>query len=267
MSSRLTSRRAGAGLVLLVGALVGCAQLLGGQAEIRQKRRFAIVAEPIDHAFGQSLRPYPVTVQLQPFSIAAQYNQLEIVTRRSPYEFRRDPLHVWGLRPRDMLTQVIADYLRGSQLFVRLVTERELLEQRPDYTIGGSIRALERLDSGDRWFARLELSMQLVRQSDGMVLWRGEILPGDQLEVYSADMQYVVQAHSEILRRKMEGFVRELDGVFLRLTAPGSWPAAAAAAAADSASATPAVAPGDTAAAAPLAVPDYYEIIPGKLAP
>jgi len=260
-------------LGLLAAALLfsGCAQLLGAKPEIRQKRRYTLAAEPVRQTFGGSLRPYAATVQLELFSIAGHLDQLEIITRSSPYEFRRDPLRVWGVRPREMVTYVVGEYLRDSQLFTRLVLDRELLDERPDFVITGHIGALERFDSGDRWFARLQLAMQLVRERDGAVLWRGTIGPADELEVFGADMQYTVQALSEILRRKMESFVRELDGVFMRVAAApeavpaaGALPDTAAAAVGPPGGAVPASASPDTAAGA---TPAYYRILPGKLAP
>ena len=46
--------------------------MLGGKAEIRQKRRFTIVAEPIRRYLENSQRPYSATVQLRTFGIGAQ---------------------------------------------------------------------------------------------------------------------------------------------------------------------------------------------------
>ena len=242
-------------------AFVSCAQLLGGKAEIRQKRRFTIAVEPIRIDLENSKRPYSITVQLQTFDIAGAYSLNEIVSRRSLYELRRDPLHVWGQRPRDMITDVAGHYFRNAQLFTRLVSERNLLDQRPHYILNGAIRALERFDSGDRWFARLLLSMQLVRQEDGQVIWRGEITADDEIEVFNADMQYTVQAMSEIMRRKMEQFIRQIDVLFLNMQrSPGSPESAQLAADTTRAVRTETAAP-------QRATPDYYELIPGKLAP
>ena len=254
------------GTLLTVLVLTGCAQLLGGKATIRQKRRFTIVAEPIRYAVTGSQRPYPVTVQLRTFDIPDHYNQLEIISRSSPYELRRDRLHVWALRPREMITEVVAEYLRKAQLFSRLSTDRDLLTDRPDYVLTGSIRALERFDSGDRWFARLLLSMQLVRQEDGQVLWQDDITRADEIEVFNPDVEYTVQALSEILRRAMESFVRQLDGLFLRMSSsPQGGPIAIAPADTTGLKGASALAtPTDTTETSP---PDYYEIIPGKLAP
>jgi len=248
-------------LLFIPLALTSCAQLLGGKPEIRQKRRFTIAVEPIRFNLKNSKRPYSATVQLQTFDIAGAYSLSEIVSRRSLYELRRNPLHVWGQRPRDMVTDIVGQYLRNAQLFTRLVSERDLLDRRPDYVLSGSIRALERFDSGDRWFARILLSMQLVRQEDGQVIWRGEITDDDGNEVFNADMEYTVQTMSEILRRKMEQFIRQLDVLFLNMERTPGTP-------------EPAQLPEDTTrvvrvdtAATQRVVPDYYELIPGKLAP
>ena len=246
---------------VLAGA-TGCAQMLGGKAEIRRKRRFTIVAEPIRRYLENSQRPYKAVVQLRTFDIAGSYEQNEIVYRSSLYELKRDPLHVWSQRPREMITDVVEEYLKEAQLFTRLATEQDLLDQRPDYVLSGTIKALERFDSGDRWFARLVLSMQLVRREDSQVIWRGEITPADELEVFNPDMQYTVQALSEILRRKMEQFIREIDSIFLNMQSARQGLLSQAPAPGDSAR----TARTDT-AAAERKIPDYYELIPGKLAP
>lgn len=245
---------------LLLAVLPACTQLLGGAPEMQHKRRFTIVSAPIHQDLPGSERPYPVTVQVRPFNIAGAYNQTEIVTRRSPYEMMRDRNSVWAQRPREMIMDVVMEYLRGARLFARLAAPDELLNDRPDYVLGGSIEALERYDSGDRWFARLALSMQLVRQQDGVVVWRG-VVPADlKVEVYNPGMEHTVEALSEILRRSMEEFVHQMDLV-MRGAPPTEATVAADGAPADSLRQAGA----DTARA--LALPSYYEFIPGKIAP
>lgn len=249
-------------LLVALGIFSSCTSILGGKAEIQQKRRFTIVAEPIRRFLEESDRPYTATVQLRAFDIAGSYNQSEIVSRSSLYELQRNPLYSWGQRPRDMITDVVLGYLKDAQLFTRLVTERALLDERPEYVLSGTIKALERFDSGDRWFARLLLSMQLVRREDGQVLWRGEITDEDELEVFNSDMEYTIQSLSEILRRKMERFIREIDflflnmehaqnGVSLRLLAPSDSTGSAVSDSTEN----------------QRVIPSYYELIPGKLSP
>ncbi len=64
-------------LLVALTSLCSCTQFLGGKAEIRQKRRFTLIAEPIGRYLKGSQRPYNHTVQLQTFDIAGAYNQSE----------------------------------------------------------------------------------------------------------------------------------------------------------------------------------------------
>ena len=249
-------------LLVALTSLSSCTQFLGGKAEIRQKRRFTLIAEPIGRYLKGSQRPYNHTVQLQTFDIAGAYNQSEIIFRSSLYELSRDPLHTWGQRPREMITDIVDQYFKEAQLFTRLVTDRDLLDERPDYLLSGTVKALERFDSGDRWFARLVMSMQLVDQTNSQVIWRGEIGSKNELEVFNADMEYTVQGMSEILRRKMGQFVREIDSIFLNMKNRQEGSLSQAVTLAD----TTQTSMVDT-IKAKREIPDYYELIPGKLAP
>jgi hypothetical protein len=249
-------------LLVALGIFPSCTSMLGGKAEIQQKRRFTIVAEPIRRYLEESDRPYSATVQLRTFDIAGSYNQSEIVSRSSLYELQRNSLYVWGQRPRDMITDVVLGYLKDAQLFTRLVTERALLDERPEYVLSGTIKALERFDSGDRWFARLLLSMQLERQEDGQVIWRGEITANDELEVFNSDMEYTIQSLSEILRRRMERFIREIDFLFLNMGHAQNGVSLGLLAPSDS---TDSALPDST--ESEREIPSYFELIPGKLAP
>ena len=216
--TRLTRHLAALVVVTLAASMLcSCAGVLGGKPEIRQKRRFLIPVEPIRGGLNDSERPYTATVQLRAFDIARSYSQIEIVVRDSRYELRRDPLHTWSQRPASLITDAVFEYLRQAQLFTRLVSDRDLLDQSPDYILNGTVTALERFDSGDRWFARLTMSMQLVRTSDSQVIWRGAITPEEELEVFNRDMAYTVQSISEILRRGMQRLVREIDFIFLNM--------------------------------------------------
>jgi len=103
--------------------------------------------------------------------------------------------------------------------------------------------------------------MQLVRQEDGRVVWRGEITADDEIEIFNADMEYTVQAMSEILRRKMERFIRQIDLVFLNLQRPAGIPELV-----ESPADAVQVTQTDTDTSEPV-VPDYYELVPGKIVP
>ena len=196
-----------------LAAITSCSQLLGGKAEIRQNRLYLIEAEPIRRYLKSSERPYSAIVELEPFKVSRAYNRKEIVFRRSELEIRFDKHHAWAVRPPDMITDTIGQYFENASLFTHM--GRDFLEDRPDYKLSGSVKAIERYDSGDLWFARLAMSMQLVDARDSKVIWRGDF--DAERQVYNPGMVYVIQALREILRQQMEKYIYEIDLVLLKM--------------------------------------------------
>lgn len=248
-------------ILLLVLGQVGCAQLLGGKAELPQRRYYAINVEPIRSLIKESERPYPFQVQLKTFEVQRAYNRNELIFRRDRYELKRDNFHSWAVRPGDMFTDVVLQYFRQANLFAAIGSDREFLDKQPDFTLSGMVKVLERYDSGDRWAARLAISLELTRQADGQVIWRGNF--DREREVFNPEMSHTIAAFSEILRGQIEQYLRELDFLFLNLKRQQEGrPLIAPVTRADS-----------TTQAATEAMKQMttdtadYELIPGKLAP
>lgn len=262
MSERRQLLRAGvAGLGLAaITAIVSCSQVLGGKAEIRQSRLYLIEAEPIRRYLKESERPYSAVVELEPFNVSRAYNRNEIVFRRSELEIRFDKRHIWAVRPPDMITDTIEQYFDNASLFTHL--DRNFLEDRPDYKLSGAVKAIERYDSGDLWFARLSMSMQLVDAKDSKVIWRGDF--DEERQVYNPGMVYIIQALREILRQQMEEYIYEIDLVLLKMKRQKEGrPLIELPTLLDTSSQETAA---DTTAPDRQASPDY-ELIPGKLSP
>ena len=238
---------------LLAAALTGCAQLLGGDAQLPQRHFYKIRAELLRADWEHSARPYPFRVQVKGFEVPRAYNRSDIIIRRDEYELRRSRQHSWMERPGDMLTDVIKEYLRQADLFTYIGGDRDFYEHRPDYVLSGSIKAIERFDSGDAWVAHLAMTIELMRQEDGRVVWQTDF--DDERPVFSAKMKYAVEALSLILVQQMEKAIRELDFTFAQQQGIPIVPTA-----------RPAPAAQDTAAPPPRTT-GYYEILPGKRAP
>ena len=257
------NRVAGLGLGLAIAALttsISCTPMLGGKAEIRQSRLYLIEAEPIRRHLKNSERPYSAVVELEPFKVSRAYNRNEIVFRRSALEIRFDKYHVWAVRPPDMITDTIEQYFENASLFTHL--GRDFLEDRPDYKLSGSVKAIERYDSGDLWFARLAMSMQLVDAGDSKVIWRGDF--DEERQVYNPGTVYIIQALREILRQQMEKYINEIDLVLLKMKRQQEGrPLNELPTLMDTS--TQETSPDTTEQERP-ASPDY-ELIPGKLAP
>ena len=125
-------------------------------------------------------------------------------------------------------------------------------EHRPDYVFSGSVKAIERFDSGDLWAAHLVMTMELVRQADGKVIWQTDF--DEEEQVFFPAMKYTVAVLSGILGKQMQKAIEEIDFKFRNKQRP--------------ALVTP---DEETALAARDTVlqteADHYELIPGKLAP
>jgi ABC-type uncharacterized transport system auxiliary subunit len=201
-----------AGRQLLVFALLtlvtawGCTQLLGA-AEIRDRRKFIIEAEPLRLDLPASERPYQLRVQIDRFSVSRLYERDQIIFRLTPEEIDDDRYNSWAVRPGDMITNAVAEYLRRAGMFTDM--REDFLNTTPDLTLTGTINAIERFDSGDRWFAHLDVTIQLVDRQN-KIFWRHRFDP-NEIEVYDPDMVFTVQALRGLLRQNMGTALKSLD--------------------------------------------------------
>lgn len=194
-----------AALAVLAG-LTGCAQLLGGKAEIPQRREFIIIPLPVEVPLEGSERPYPYRVQINEIQVPPRYERNQIVFRLSEYELKKDRVHTWSARPSEMLTDAIEAYFVEARLFT--LTSRDFLTT-PDFTLSGTVQAIERFDSGDEWRARLAMSLKLVDEKDKSVFWEASF--DDELVVFNKDMSYAVENLNEILRERMREYLGDID--------------------------------------------------------
>lgn len=243
--------RCGQALVL-AATLSGCAQLLGGDTKLPQRRYFKLHIEPVWGSMEDSERPYPFRLQVKSFEVPRAYDRTQIILRRDQYELSRDNLHHWMERPGDMVTDAVEQYLRQADLFTYIGGERDFFEHRPDYVLSGSLKAIERFDSGDLWAAHLVMTMELVRQADGQIIWQDDF--DVEKQVFSPAMIHTVAGLSEMLGRRMQKAIGEIDFKFSSKQRPA-----------------PSAPDGEVAPAAQDTVlqtqADYYELIPGKLVP
>ncbi|MBT3346380.1 MAG: hypothetical protein HN712_06265 [Gemmatimonadetes bacterium] len=194
-------------LALLVALSTSCSQFIGGKTEIRERRKFIIEAAPLHLSLPHSERPYEYRVLLESFSVSRFYERDQLIYRLSPEEIRDDRYNTWAVRPSDMITDAVESYLKQAQLFTDL--RQSFLDVNPDFTFSGSVRAIERFDSGDRWYVRLDVDLQLVNQQN-QIIWQFPFEPVQE-EVFDADPVFAVQAMRELVRYNMERAIRDLD--------------------------------------------------------
>ena len=214
---RATLHRSGRMRLAIAAAMVGaggmlsCSGLIGGKTVVPETRKFIIEAEPMKLSLPHSERPYSYRVSIEKFAVSRVYDKNQIVFRLSPQEIREDRYHRWAVRPSEMMTDAVEAYLKSSPaLFADM--RQQYLNVEPDFSFQGTVKAIERYDSGDQWFARLAMSLQLVDR-DNTVVWRDDFDAEEQ--VYVEDFSHTVLTMSRILRNRMEQYIRELDRHFL----------------------------------------------------
>ena len=194
---------------LVLGLLSSCSQLLGGKAVIQQNRKFVIDDSiPLHVALpASSQRPYSYKVAVERFDVSRLYDRTQVIYRLSSEEIREDRHLRWANRPSDMITDAVEGYLRQGLLFQDV--RQEFLDE-PDFTLSGNVKAIERIDSGDEWYAKLALTMQLTDR-DGTAVWQDEFGIGELVRVYDEDFVQTVAKMSQMLHGYMEKAVRGID--------------------------------------------------------
>ena len=150
-------------------------------------------------------------VEVAKFNVSRLYDRNQIILRLSAEEVREKAYHSWAVRPSEMITDAVEGYLKESRLFTDI--RQDFVDVIPQYRITGTIKSLERLDSGDQWYANFRLSVQLVDGRNAVVTrWDFD----DEAErVYHRDFVHTVSAFNELLRRFMYRVVRDMDHMFL----------------------------------------------------
>lgn len=258
----MINRRIPVALLLTAIGATACSTLIGGSSELPERRKFIIEATPLRVSQPASVRPYPYRLEVQEFAVSRLYERDQIVFRLSPEEIREDRWHVWAVRPSQMITDAVEQYLRDSRLFTDI--RQEFIDTSPDFTFAGTVNAIERFDSGDLWFARLAVTMQVVDRSNN-VIWRRTF--GDiPQEVYNPDFSHTVEAMKLRLREYMEQAIPEIDlQVHIRMLQEEGKPYEHLLAAPPGETIPVADSTG-TEGSIPGSHP-HYEILPGKLAP
>ena len=197
--------------IALATAGASCTSLIGGKAEIRENRKFIIESGQLKLDLPNSERPYALHVEVGKFDVSRLYDRNQIILRQSAEEIREKAYHSWAVRPSEMITDAVEGYLKEASLFTDI--RQDFVDVIPDYRVTGTVKSLERLDSGDQWYANFRLSLQLV---DG----RNEVVKrwdfdGEAERVYHRDFVHTVSAFNELLRRYMYQVIRDMDHTFL----------------------------------------------------
>lgn len=171
------------------------------------QRSYYTLTYPIQD--GRFTDPRPVTIRVKEVDIRESYRRSELAFRPDRHELQYYTSRRWSERPQKMITALVTDQLRQSNL-VRQVDEA-LGQTPPDYTLTGEVEAIEQVIGGDLAYARLAMNWRLIRYADDVVVWtyrfdrRRPVGPAD-----GAATRGTVRAMSEILQRSFDAALDDL---------------------------------------------------------
>lgn len=198
-------------ILLLLGA--ACGLVLWG-CNGPATRSYYTLTYPADQ--GRFEEPRPATIRVREVDLRESYRRSEIVLRPDTHELRYDRARRWSERPQKMITALIIDHLRASNL-VKQVDE-ELSQIPADYTLSAEVEAIEQVQAGDQALARLSMSFRLVRFKDDALVWTYQFDARRPVgEVGEGSTRSTVRALSEMLQAQ---FDLALDDLAQYLDAP-----------------------------------------------
>ena len=145
------------------------------------------------------------TLRIKPFEVNKVYDRHNIVYRKSVNEMFYYNRKFWASKPSDMITDVLANHATETQLFSDIILE---LTKKPDYVLTGRILALDELDSGEKWFARVSIIYELKDYKTNQTIVSHSF--ERRKEVKIKDAVYVVRAMGEIIEEETEIFFNKI---------------------------------------------------------
>ncbi len=112
----------------------------------------------------------PWTLGVEYLSADSAYEDARMVYRESPYRLDYYHYHRWTSAPALMVSDVLRRALQSSGAFMRVEAG---YSSRADVLLRGRLVALEEVDAGGRWTARLVLDLHAVDVATNATIWSG----------------------------------------------------------------------------------------------
>jgi ABC-type uncharacterized transport system auxiliary subunit len=152
---------------------------------------------------------YPYTVRIKDFDVAEAYRRNNIVYRLSPYKLHFYNYELWAVKPEYLVSDMLFRHFNAANIFLEV--RRSIDVEEPDYTITGTIRAIEEYDNQDEWYAHLAMNMHLLENRTKKVMWSKEW--DYRKKVSNQETIYVVRGLSELLERINNEAIADIDSV------------------------------------------------------
>jgi len=157
--------------------------------------------------FNESV--YPYSVRIRDFDVSEAYRRNNIVYRQSPYKLHFYNYELWAVKPEYLVSDMLFRHLDAARIFSEV--RRSIDVEEPDFTVSGTIRALEEYDNQDEWYAHLAMNMHLQENRTKKILWSREW--DYRKKVSNLETIYVVRGLSELLEYINNEAVADIDSV------------------------------------------------------
>ncbi|MCL2207719.1 MAG: ABC-type transport auxiliary lipoprotein family protein [Fibromonadales bacterium] len=157
---------------------------------------------------------YPYTVRIKDFDVAEVYRRNNIVYRQSPFQLHFYNYEFWAVKPEYMVADVLFRHFEAAKLFSEV--RRSVDAEEPDFTVSGTIRALEEYDNQDEWYAHLAMNMHLQENRTKKILWSREW--SYRKKVSNFEPIYVVRGLSELLELINNEAIANIDSVMYSIS-------------------------------------------------
>lgn len=150
-----------------------------------------------------STRPY--SVRIDPFLAAGVISSNKIAIRKNSNELQYYFYHFWAENPATAIRYFLFKKIKQSMLFGHCVLQAGISPS--DYLITGRIDHLERFKSGDKFYAHLDMSLELHDIKTGKTLVRHSF---DRLNPMEEDspMNVFAKEISAILHEETLNFMK-----------------------------------------------------------
>lgn len=139
--------------------------IMGGCLNLKQPRN-RVQHYTLEYASPQirDLKPIPVSLQVERFSVAPIYNTNRIIYREGP--FKRDEYfyHKWRANPGDMVTDFLRRDMRNSDLFEAVLPYDSIV--RVSCALEGSVDEFVEWDGPEGWKAVLTVTVALMSNNE-----------------------------------------------------------------------------------------------------
>ena len=186
-------------IVALSAVFIGCA------GSVKYPTYYALQLPPIADPPPQE--KVSASIAIREFRSATYLREGSIVYRSSPEQIGFYAYHRWAVDPREVVTNAIADHLRGHGKFADVKIYDGHSDS--DYILSGRLDKLDEVDYEKGVKVEVALSAQLVELRTGKTVWANSVTDTSQVDHHSVSA--VVAEMSTTMDRTIQKLLSSLS--------------------------------------------------------